>query len=95
MSAEKIVLLVVEVFLVFLGIKNFNTYYQGSKISKAIHDYHVYCIYNKELGYNYNADVDYCDEEHYLITLFRVFDWGYKNILTKEKYEFIKDYIKS
>lgn len=37
--------------------------------------------------------VDWSDMESYDKTLWRLWDWGYKRILPKEKFEFIKDYI--
>lgn len=78
---------------VFFLIKNNNTYKQHIKIDHAIYAYHVYCIYNKPIGYKSELDVNYTDEESYDKTFFKLFDWGYKNILPKDKYEIIKDYI--
>jgi hypothetical protein len=40
-----------------------------------------------------NFKVNYDDMESYDETLFRLFDFGYKNILPKEKYDIIKPYI--
>lgn len=79
---------------VFFLIKNHNTYLQHIKINHAIFDYQVYCIYNKPRDYDGYKDVAYSDEEPYDKTLFRIFDWGCENILPKEKYELVKQYIK-
>lgn len=37
--------------------------------------------------------VDYSDMESYDRTLWRLWDWGYKRILPKEKFEYLGDYI--
>jgi hypothetical protein len=87
--------------IIFLGldilfmVKNTVTYFNQIKINHAIHDYHVWCIYNAPKDYDYCKAVDYEDKRGYFKTLFRVFDWGHKNILSKEKYELIKKYINS
>jgi hypothetical protein len=97
MNKIAIVLVVYGVFFLiglFFLIKNNNTFNQHIKISHAIYEYHIYCIYNKPRDYNSSLDVDYCDEEGYGKTLFRIFDWGCENILPKEKYELVKKYIK-
>ena len=78
----------------FFLIKNNNTFNQRIKINDAIYEYHRYCIYNKPSDYNASHDVDYCDEESYNKTFFRIFDWGHENILPKEKYDLVKQYIK-
>jgi hypothetical protein len=96
MNKIAIVLVVYGVFFLiglFFIIKNNNTFNQHIKIGHAIYEYHRYCIYNKPLDYNASLDVDYCDEESYAKTLFRIFDWGCENILPKEKYELVKKYI--
>lgn len=38
-------------------------------------------------------DVDYDDMENYVVTLWRLWDWGYTRILPKDKFEIIKPYI--
>jgi uncharacterized protein involved in high-affinity Fe2+ transport len=91
----KILLVIVLVLNILFMIKNTVTYFNQIKINSAIHDYHVWCIYNAPKNYDYRKAVDYEDKRGYFRTLFRVFDWGYKNILSKEKYELIKDYINS
>lgn len=39
-------------------------------------------------------EVNYCDMETFRETVFRLFDFGYTNILPKEKYEMIEPYIR-
>jgi hypothetical protein len=60
-------------------------------LSDAIHMYHRDMIIQGEFV---NFKVDYDDMESYDETLFRLFDFGYENILPKEKYEIIRPYIK-
>jgi len=64
----------------FIFIKNINTYIMHGiilyKISK----------YNKK-GYNNPYINYYVRMEHYLKTFFRIWDWGYKNILPKKDFE--------
>lgn len=95
---NKVVVLIPSVVIMlvclFFLIKNNNTYVQHTKISHAIYEYQVYCIYNKPRDYDSDKDVTYSDEEEYSKTLFRIFDWGCENILPKEKYELVKQYIK-
>lgn len=74
---------------VFMIIKNFNTLRQHEKIDNAIYEYRRNCIRKKVA-----PAVNYDDEEDYDETLFRIWDWGYKNILPSEKYEIIKEFIK-
>lgn len=70
-------------------IKNEITYRNHRIISNAILNYQMAMI--KARIYDYY--VDYSDMEEYETTWRRLWDWGYKNILPKEKYEIIKDYI--
>lgn len=71
---------------VFFAVKTSNTYNNTMKIIDAIHAY--------RLEYLWNAKVDYKDMETFEQTLFRFWDWGYKRILPKDKFELIKPYIK-
>lgn len=76
---------------VFIFIKNYNTFRVRTKIDNAIYKYNMYCI---NAG-TYNTErIKYNDEESYESTMFRVFDWGYKNILPPDKFEKVKMYIK-
>lgn len=89
---DKILALLIPFGVIFIGafflIKNQNTYNQHMKISNAIHRYNLYCIHNRIC-----SEVDYEDEEDYDKTFLRIFDWGYENILPKEKLKIIKGYI--
>ena len=72
--------------------KNLNTYLCQDKIDKAIYEYKLMCIRNSDwdaLHY-----VEYKDEENYIKTFWRFWDWGYTRILPKDKFEIIKPYIK-
>lgn len=73
------------------GIKNFNTPIQRKRIIDAIGAYHIALIDNNLL---YDSQVEYSDMESYEKTLLRIWDWGYTNILPKEKFEIIKKYMK-
>ena len=68
--------------------KNIVTYERRVLIYDAIFRYHINCIRNKE-----NICVDYDDTEDYDKTLWRLHDWGYKNILPPEKFAIIKPFI--
>lgn len=73
-------------------VKNLNTYLCQDKIDKAIYEYKLMCIRNSDwdaLHY-----VEYKDEENYIKTFWRFWDWGYTRILPKDKFEIIKPYIK-
>lgn len=80
---------VIFVIMTYLWIKNENTYRQHVRIENAIGDYQMQCAVNK-----IPFQVDYIDMELYDATLFRVWDWGYANILPKGKFELIKPFIK-
>lgn len=82
------IIAIIAIF-VYLFFKNDNTYNQQIKILAAIRDYGIDCIHKGK-----QPMVDYDDVEKYDSTLYRFWDWGYKNILPKEKYEIIKSYIK-
>lgn len=71
-------------------IKNIVTNMNLNKICHAIYAYNMDIIWKKIDS----EKIDYDDMAGYCKTLFRFWDWGYKNILPKDKYEFIKDYIK-
>ena len=74
-------------FGIYMLIKNNNTYNQRDKILYAEIEYckrNEPCIGNiKELF----------ELEDYKKTLFRIFDWSGKNIISKEGYKLIKEYI--
>lgn len=89
MVASAILFICAEVFFILLMFKNGNTVTNKIKINNAILKYHTDCILH-----NLEPMVDYEDAESYEATLFRIWDWGYKRILPKEKYEIIESYIK-
>ena len=74
---------------VFLFYKSECTYKNRMYIVDAISDYRTDCWENK-----ITPQVDYDDMEPYSITMFRLCDFGYENILSKSKYELIKKFIK-
>lgn len=78
--------------IIFL-IKNFITYHWHTLIVDAIFLYHVDCESSLEIDLREKL-VCYNDLESYDATLFRFWDWGYKHILSKEKFEIIEPYIK-
>lgn len=84
-----IYIVITLVFGLLAVIKNEITYRNRMIIANAIFSYSMAMI-NAE---NFAYCVDFSDMEEYETTLWRLWDWGYKNILPKEKYEIIKDYI--
>lgn len=74
----------------FIVIKNIITRRNFDIISNAIHTYNTDVIWKKIDG----ERMSYDDMAGYCKTLFRFWDFGYKNILPKDKYELIKKYIK-
>lgn len=74
---------------IFYCIRAVVTYSNREIISNAILDYHFVCLTN-DIDY----DCDYADMEPYLLTFFRVYDFGYTNILPKDKYKIIEPYVK-
>ena len=74
----------------YLGFKNENVYKNHVIITRAIFAYKMYCL--KE-DYKAQYDVNYEDMERYSRTLLRFWDWGYKHILPKDKFEIIKPFI--
>ena len=75
--------------LIFLSAKNELTYKNRIKISNAIYKYNIDMIAQNKYGniLSYNCLESY-DE-----TLHRLWDFGYENIVPKDIYELIKDYI--
>lgn len=83
------IVVTVVVIAWLLMIKNIITNTNLNIISNAIHAYNRDIIWGKIDG----DLVGYDDMAGYCKTLFRFWDWGYKNILPKDKYELIKAYI--
>lgn len=84
------ILILCIVFGVYMLFRSEIVYKNHMIISNAIHMYHRDMIAR---GRFFNFEVDYDDAESYDKTVFRLFDFGYENILPKEKYEIIKSYI--
>lgn len=84
-----IALFIAFIVCIIALIKNNNTYKQITIITKAIYQYQSDCIRNR----NYKYLVDYPDMKSYDDVFNNFFDWGYTNILPKEKFEIIKPYI--
>lgn len=80
-------------FCVLLLAKNINTFKQHELIGTAVRDYHLDLITRGAHDVLANPPVDYDDMESYDRTLWRLWDWGYKRILTLDKYMYIKPYI--
>ena len=69
--------------------KNDVTYKQHILVLNAIAAYRIEKILAGE-----SSEVEFDDMEDYDKTLLRIWDWGYKRILPKDKFEIIKPYIK-
>lgn len=86
-----IAFLLVAILGLILLLKNENTYKQHKIILQAIYNYRI-DLHSK--GIHYEIRVNYDDMESYNKTFYRLWDWGYKNILPPDKFELIKPYIK-
>lgn len=84
-----IICITVILFCIGIEIKNEITYKNFGIILDAILEYQLDRIHN-----NSKVFVDYTDMIPYYTALFRIWDWGYKNILPPEKYALIASYIK-
>ena len=84
-----IILCIVLIMCGFTLWKNNVTYKQHMRIMNAIFTYRKEKILNDE-----PPEVEFDDMEDYDKTLLRVWDFGYKRILPKDKFEIIKPYIK-
>lgn len=81
-------LLVVLFVLILMTIKNEITFKRRMKVLNAITAYRSLSIF----GGN-KPKVEFDDMYSYDYTFYCIWDWGYKHILPKNKYELIKDYI--
>ena len=80
-------------FLILLCIflaKNFNTLKKHEIISTAIFYYNCTAISERR----FEDQISYYVMESYEKTLFRVWDWGYKNIVPPDVFEKIAPFIK-
>ena len=78
----------VFLFAVFMMIREEITFKNHSKIIKAIRGYQCVC---RSTGRK--SMVDYDDMEAFDQTMERVYDWGCKKILPKDKFELIKPFL--
>lgn len=91
----KIIMLIMWLIVLFfniLSIKNENTHRNRLIIIHAIGDYGRYRMDNDM--YNPICLKIYDYMEPYKRTLWRLWDWSYKNILPPDIYEIIKPFIK-
>lgn len=77
------------ILLWILGLKNENTCKNCMIILHAIHEYNLDCI---ERGCDELMDYDVAKD--YDTIMWRLFDWGYENILPKDVFEKIRPFIK-
>lgn len=97
----KAILLIISVLFVFVGvimlIKDSVTYRNYEIIMDAIFDYSMDAIdkaaKNGTIFDGVKYEVNYDDMRDYNTTLFRIFDWGYKNILPSDKFKIVEPYI--
>jgi hypothetical protein len=75
-------------FCLVIIIKSEVTFRHNVKIINAICNYALYCIDN-----SMEQLVDYDDMRSFDASMYRLFDWGYKHVLPKEKFEIIKPFI--
>lgn len=87
----EIILALVIAFVLINSVGIYRAYFMAKrheKIIEAIYAYRYYCMEN-----NIDPEVDFDDRESLSKTVRRFYDWGYKNILPKGKYELIKEFI--
>lgn len=83
-----VVCAVLFVLILIITIKTEMTFKRHMKVIDAIAAYRSLSIF----GGN-KPKVEFDDMYSYDYTLFCIWDWGYKHVLPKDKYELIKDYI--
>ena len=77
-------------FAVYLFIKNDRTYTIRERVRKAISEYNIYQIYRGDYASN---KISYDCMENYFKTVFRLYDFSNKNIVPRDVYEKIKNYL--
>ena len=85
------ILFIIGTLFLIAARKNNNAFDNCVIIIKAIYRYKNDLIENGNLD---DSAVDYTDMRSYESVFLRIWDWGYKNILPKDKFEIIKPYIK-
>lgn len=89
---EILVTLLLILFLsALIMIKNQVTHRQRTKVIDAIFEYDVEMI----RIFRNSEQISYDSMESYLSTLLRLWDWGYKNIVSAEHFERIRAYIET
>lgn len=83
----RIISIIITIFSIYLMLKNKNTYENRLIIAYAIYDYY----YDKKL--DSNPEIMISAMESYNKTLLRLWDWSYKRILPRRKYQLIEPYI--
>ena len=84
-----IVAIVLGILLFTLFIKNIHTWNIRMNVNYAIFRYRIDCIDKGVVSV-----VDWEDMVSYEHTLFKLWDWSSKNVLSKEKYKIIKPYLR-
>lgn len=86
-----VAIILILIFLVFLVFKVNITYKNHMIIIDAIFKYRMNKLHSTEDIFN--PDINYEDREPFEATLFRLWDFGYKNILPPEKFEKVRPFI--
>ena len=81
-------LLVVLLLNIVMFLKEYNANKMRALIYKSISDYR-----RDKMRSGLISMVDYGDMEPYDNTVYRLYDWGYKRIIPKDKYVLIEKYI--
>lgn len=81
--------LVIYVCTMLFVLKNYITFKQRDKINSAIHKYNKDCVFKNSANMLKYSEVT----EQYSKTLFRLWDCGYKRIVSKDIFEKIEKYI--
>ena len=76
------------VYSIVMMVKSEVTFRQNVKIINGIYNYVLKCIDNLQEPLVYYSDMRSFDK-----SLYSLFDWGYKNILPKDKFEIIEPFI--
>ena len=84
-----IICIAIMILCLLAMCKNVNTYIQLSRIGDAIFRYRIDLVSR----HIYESEVEYDDARSYIKTFLRFWDWGYKHILPRDKFEIIKPYI--
>lgn len=85
--------IILGITAIYILLKNDNTYKNHGVIMEAIFRHNLDHLHDYD-EYGYLAVLSYDSMESYWKTLFRFWDWGYKNIVDKGTFEKIEPYIK-